>query len=391
MRYYIIAGEASGDLHGSNLMKGLYAQDKDAVIRFWGGDLMEAVWKENKPSCDSGLAMHYRQGAVMGFVEVLTKAKKLLNNLKECKKDILNFKADVIILIDYPGFNFKIAKFAHEKKIPVHYYIAPKVWASREGRIEKLRKFVDKLFIVFPFEVPYFKKHNIDATYLGNPLVDAIDNGEAFKYSREEWLRRNNLDDRPIIALLAGSRKSEINSMMPVLVEFSRELKKLGSYSNYQFIVAGAPARTIDDYSNYYDERDDIKVIFSQVQSIVKHSEAAVVNSGTASLETALLGTPQVVGYRMNPITYRIAQLIIKIKYISLGNLIVDKFAFKELIQNEFNTKNLITEVRKIIENEEYRQVMLDDYAEIKSLLGGGGASLRVAKAMIEELKQKGQ
>ena len=397
MKYYIIAGEASGDLHGSNLMKGIYSEDPQAKIRFWGGDLMESVWNvfQNTPSphltaSGTGLVRHYREGAVMGFMEVLSKARRLLGNVSFCKNDILAWKPDVVILIDYPGFNFKIAEFAHKAGFKVFYYIAPKVWASREGRIKKLKAYVDKLFIVFPFEKPYFEAKGIEYIYKGNPLIDAVDGSRAMNESREEFLSRNGLEDRPVIAMLAGSRKPEISTMMPVLTEFAAKMHELPHYSGYQFIIAGAPARTMTDYEPWLNDqnRQYIKILFGETQPIIRHAEAAVVNSGTASLETALFGTPQVVGYITNPITYRIARMIVKIKYISLGNLIVDKLAFKEFIQDDCNADALVTEIRELIENKERREKMLDDYADIRNALGGTGASSAVAKAMIEELRK---
>ena len=388
MKYYIIAGEASGDLHGSNLMKGIYAEDPQAEIRFWGGDAMASVWK-NTPDLRSGLVRHYKEGAVMGFVEVIAKAGKLLGNVKFCKKDILEWKPDVVILIDYPGFNFKIAEFAHKAGFKVFYYIAPKVWASRERRIEKLRKYVDKLFIVFPFEKPYFDSKGIEYIYKGNPLVDAVDGSEAMNESKQDFLSRNSLPDCPFIAMLAGSRKAEISTMMPVLTEFAAKMHNLTEYSDYKFIIAGAPARNIEDYSAWLTEENSkyITILFGQTQSIIRHAEAGVINSGTASLETALFGTPQVVGYIINPITFWLAKKIIKIKYISLGNLIVDRLAFKQFIQHDCNADALVTELRDLIENQERRNAMLSEYAEIRALLGGTGASAAVAKAMIEELK----
>ena len=416
MKYYIIAGEASGDLHGSNLMKGIYAQDPEAQIRFWGGDLMSMVWAGAQNHATplaagggahstgvggvvlstsphhaeqiGGLVRHYKEGAVMGFVEVLAKARKLLGNVDYCKKDILSWNPDVVILIDYPGFNFKIAEFAHKAGFKVFYYIAPKVWASRERRIKKLKAYVDKLFIVFPFEKQYFDAKGIEYIYKGNPLVDAVDNSKAMNESREEFISRNNLPDRPVIAMLAGSRKGEISTMMPVLTEFAAKMKQLPQYSDYQFIVAGAPSRNIKDYEQWMteDNKDYVKILFGETQSILRHAEAAVVNSGTASLETVLFNTPQIVGYITNPITYWIAKKIVKIKYISLGNLIVDRLAFKEYIQDDCNSDALVTEVRKLIEDKEYRQQMLDNYADIRNELGGSGASAAVAEAMIKEL-----
>lgn len=394
MKYYIIAGEASGDLHGSNLMKGLYAEDPQAAVRFWGGDLMHSVYKNCEglrpagPAEGSGLVRHYKEGAIMGFWEVFRKAGMLLGNVRFCEKDIMDWKPDAVILIDYPGFNFKIAEFAHRHGFKVFYYIAPKVWASREGRIKKLRKYVDKLFIVFPFEIQYFRKKGIDFIYKGNPLVDAIDGSAASKETRQEFLERSGLPDKPVIAMLAGSRKGEISTMMPVLREFAERMASLPRYSGYQFIVAGAPARSMGDYAPYLKGCSaDIKVLFGQTQSIVKNAEAAVVNSGTASLETVLLGTPQVVGFIMGSrITYAIARKIVKVKFISLGNLIIDRQAFKEFIQEDCNAGNLVAEVRALIEDGAYRRKMLSEYDCIRKALGGKGASAAVAKAMIEEL-----
>jgi lipid-A-disaccharide synthase len=317
------------------------------------------------------------------------KARKLLGNVAFCKQDILAWNPDVVILIDYPGFNFKIAKFAHKAGFKVFYYIAPKVWASREGRIRKLKKYVDKLFIVFPFEKPYFESKGIEYIYKGNPLVDAVDGSRASLESREDFLQRTSLPDKPIIAMLAGSRKGEISTMMPVLTEFASKMHALPEYSGYQFLIAGAPSRQMADYSAWINDenRSYVKVIFGETQSIIRNAEAGIINSGTASLETALFRTPQVVGYIMNPITYWIAKRIIKIRYISLGNLIVDRLAFKEFIQNDCNADALVKEIRELIENQDRRQAMLDEYAAIRSALGGSGASAAVAKAMSDCLK----
>ena len=425
MRYYIIAGEASGDLHGSNLMKGIYAEDPQAEIRFWGGDLMESVWAESESVCPvtgreggfkdnpshscgagpspcgqggstvfetalpSGLVRHYKDGAIIGFVEVFVKARMLLGNVSFCKKDILQWKPDVVILIDYPGFNFKIAEFAHKAGFKVFYYIAPKVWASREGRIKKLKAYVDRLFIVFPFEIPYFTKKEIPFIYKGNPLIDAVDGSRAMNETKEDFLKRNSLEDKPIIAMLAGSRKGEISTMMPVLTEFAAKMKGLPQYADYQFIIGGAPARSMSDYEPWLTEenRKYIHVLFGETQSIIRHAEAAVVNSGTASLETVLFNTPQVVGYIGNPLTYQIAKKIVKLKYISLGNLIIDRGAFKEFIQDDCNPNMILKEIRLLLEDKQYREKMLSDYADIRNALGGSGASAAVAKAMLEELK----
>ena len=383
MKYYIIAGEASGDLHGSNLMKGIYAEDPHADIRFWGGDLMKSVGGE--------LVRHYKEGAIIGFVEVFVKARMLLGNVSFCKKDIKEWNPDVVILIDYPGFNFKIAEFAHKAGFKVFYYIAPKVWASREGRIKKLKAYVDKLFIVFPFEIPYFTRKGIPFVYKGNPLIDAVDGSRAMNETRADFLKRNSLEDKPIIAMLAGSRKGEINTMMPVLTEFAAKMKSMPQYAGYQFIIGGAPARTRSDYEPWLTEenRKYIHILFGETQSVIRHAEAAVVNSGTASLETVLFNTPQVVGYIGNPLTYQIAKRIVKLKYISLGNLIIDRGAFKEFIQDDCNPDMILKEVRSLLEDQDYRSEMLSDYADIRNALGGSGASAAVAKAMLDELRPK--
>ncbi len=388
MKYYIIAGEASGDLHGSNLMRGLYQEDPAADIRFWGGDLMNEVYKEHQDGV--GLVQDYKDGAIIGFIQVALKARSYFEKFKRCFADISSWNPDVVILIDYPGFNFRVAEWAHNKGFKVYYYIAPKVWASREGRIKKLKAFVDKLFIVFPFEIPYFTKKGIDFIYKGNPLIDAIDNSVALKESREEFLRRNSLPDSPVIALMAGSRTGEISSMMPVFMEFADKMHALPEYADYQFIVAAAPSRSMSDYSKYVSGREAyVKVVFGQSYAVLRHAAAAVVNSGTASLETALIGTPQVVAYKGASINFVIAKQIIKIRFISLGNLILNRTCFRELLQFYFTPDNVLQEVLRMIEDTEYRENMLAGYQEIRNALGGRGASAAVAKAMIEELRKR--
>lgn len=388
MKYYIIAGEASGDLHGSNLMRGLYQEDSAADIRFWGGDLMNEVYKEHQDGV--GLVQDYKDGAIIGFIQVALKARSYFEKFKRCFADISSWNPDVVILIDYPGFNFRVAEWAHNKGFNVYYYIAPKVWASREGRIKKLKAFVDKLFIVFPFEIPYFTKKGIDFIYKGNPLIDAIDNSVALKESREMFLRRNSLPDSPVIALMAGSRTGEISSMMPVFMEFADKMHALPEYADYQFIVAAAPSRSMSDYSKYVSGREAyVKVVFGQSYAVLRHAVAAVVNSGTASLETALIGTPQVVAYKGAAINFVIAKQIIKIRFISLGNLILNRTCFRELLQFYFTPENVLQEVLRMIEDTEYRENMLAGYQEIRNALGGRGASAAVAKAMIEELRKR--
>ena len=384
MRYYLVAGEASGDLHGSNLMRGLYARDPEADIRFWGGGLMDAVYRENQQG--SGLVCDYREGAVLGIWEVIVQSRKLLRRVRFCEEDIAAWKPDVLILIDYPGFNFRIAEFAHKAGFKVFWYIAPKVWASREGRIRKLKAYVDKLFIVFPFEIDYFKRKGVDSIYRGNPLVDAVDRSEALHESREAFLRRHGLEDKPVIALLAGSRSGEIKTMMPTFMQMAARLHGMPEYAGYQFLIAAAPSRTREDYDLAGND-GFVQVVSGDTYGVLHHARAAVINSGTASLEAALIGTPQVVGYRTSALTALVARIILKIKYVSLANLILDRGAFHELLQEDFTTDRLVAEVRRLVEDEGCRSRMMADYAEVRELLGGTGASESVAEAMIEELR----
>ena len=377
MRYYIIAGEASGDLHGSNLIKGLRSEDPEASFRLWGGDLM---YKAAECSREAVLVKHYREGAVMGLTDVLAKGRKLIANLKMCKADIMAWRPDAVILIDYPGFNMKIAEFCHNTGIKVFYYIAPKTWASREGRNRKLKAWVDKLFIVFPFEKEYFSSRGIQYEYVGNPLLDAVDNHE---YCRPVEGR--------YIAFLAGSRKGEISRMMPVCMEIADRLSSLPQYSGYRFVIAGAPARTPEDYLPYMQGRSNVDLVFGKTYDILKFADAALINSGTASLEAVLVGTPQVVGWSTSALTFFAAKHILRvtdrIKYISLGNLCINKAAFRELIQDDFNPQEAADELRRLIEDKEYRASMLEDYAKIRESLGGSGASIKLAKAIIKELQ----
>lgn len=390
MRYYIIAGEASGDLHGSSLMKGLYECDPHAQIRFWGGDRMLSVY-ESHPCEGGGLARDYRAGAIMGFVEVLVKARKLLGNLSDCKKDILAFQPDVVILIDYPGFNLQIAQWAHSKGLKVFYYIAPKVWASREGRIEKLRRYVDMMFIVFPFEKAYFDSKNLPYIYCGNPLVDAVADSPALAVSRDELRKSLGLDkDKPLIAMLAGSRMGEISTMMPLIRETVDILSATPALEGCQFVIAGAPGRKEEDYGEF--DRKRIRIVFGKTQEVVRAADAAMINSGTASLEAVLLDTPQVVAYRVkSKISYWLAKnFLFKGSYISLGNLCLNKLAFKELYRYEdCIAPNIAAELKRIMTDSEYRQIMLDDYAQIRASLGEKGASKAVAARMVELLSGK--
>lgn len=370
MKYYLIAGEASGDLHGSNLIKGLRAEDPEAAFRFWGGSLMLDA------SCGGTLVKDYKEGSVMGISDVLAHAGKLLGNVRFCKRDILDWKPDVVILIDYPGFNMKIARFCHEAGIKVFYYIAPKTWASRESRNRKLKAWVDKLFIVFPFEIDYFTRKGIPFIFKGNPLIDAIDG--------HDYVRP--VEAGGYVALLAGSRKGEISRMMPVCMEVADRLEKEGR----RVVIAGAPSRTAEDYLPWIGERKNVDLVFGRTYDVLKYADAAIINSGTASLEAALIGTPQVVCWSTSALTAFIARNIFHvldhIKYISLGNLCIDKFAFKEFIQEDFTADNVHEELNNLLNDSAYRQKMLDDYAAIRRTLGGSGASRAVARAMLNEL-----
>ena len=375
MRYYLIAGEASGDLHGSNLVKGLLAEDPEAVCRCRGGELMQAAGAE--------VAAHYREGAVMGFTDVLGKAGKLLRGLRDCKQDILAWKPDVVILIDYPGFNMRMAEWCHARGIRVFWYIAPKTWASRSGRNRKLKAWVDRLFIIFPFEIPYFTEQGVPFIYRGNPLVDAVDTHEYVRPVEGRY-----------IALLAGSRKGEISRMMPVLMDTADRLSALPGWEDVRFVIAGAPARSEADYQPFIAGRKNVSLLFGRTYDVLKFADAAIINSGTASLEAVLVGTPQVVAWNTSPLAIWLGRHVLRIqdhiKYISLGNLCVDREAFRELIQEDFTPEAASDEVRRLVEDAAYRDRMLADYAEIRRLLGGSGASRAVARAMIEEIRKRG-
>ncbi len=367
MRYYLIAGEASGDLHGSNLLKGLKAEDPGSAFRFWGGDLMSEAAGGIAP------VRHYKDGAVMGIAEVLAKAGRLKRNLEFCKQDIAAWKPDAVILIDYPGFNLQIARFCHERGMKVLYYIAPKTWASRPGRNRKIKAWVDKLFVVFPFEEEYFSKQGIPFVFRGNPLLDAVDCHEYVRPCEEEYL-----------AVLPGSRNAEISRMMPVCMEVADRI-------GMKVLVAGAPSAAPEDYAPYIDGRSNVSVLFGRTYDILKYAKAAIVNSGTASLEAALTDTPQVVCWSSSALTFFVADKLFgvrrRIKFVSLGNLCLGRQVCRELIQGDFNLQAVEEEVRKLLDDEDYRNDMKAGYALIRKALGGSGASRAVARAMIEELK----
>lgn len=393
MKYFIIAGEASGDLHGSNLIKGLKQADPDCIIKCWGGDLMKEAGGE--------LLSHYKDTAVMAFFEVLTKMGKILRNFKKCHKDILDFNPDVVILIDYPGFNFRIAKFAKKKGFRVFYYIAPKIWAWKEGRGKRLKKYVDRLFIIFPFEIDYFKRRwQIDAIYKGNPLLDSIESNPYMKEDRQAFVdrisemtgKKYSADDK-FIALLAGSRRTEISYQLPVMLDTIR------AFPSYKFILAAAPSIPEEFYRKHIQKycakkgidpsEISLPAVYGQTYPIMKNSEAAIVNSGTASLEAALIGVPQMVSYLGSEISYIIAKQLVKgVKYISLANLILDKLIFKEFIQHDATLENVSAELHRLLEDKPYIESMKADYQKVHQLLGGGGASKAVAEAMVEEYRK---
>jgi lipid-A-disaccharide synthase len=366
MKYYIIAGEASGDLHGANLMKALYVKDPSAEIRFWGGDLMQQV--------GGTLVKHYRELAFMGFVEVLLNLKTILNNIAVCKKDIAQFQPDVLIFIDYPGFNMRIAKWAKERSIPTHYYISPQIWAWKESRIKAIKRDVDAMYVILPFEKDFYeKKHHFPVHFVGHPLIDAIANRD--EVSDEVFRTENRLSNKPIIALLPGSRKQEIVKMLSVM------LSVVEDFPAYQFVIAGAPSQ---DYSFYepFLTNENVQFISNKTYDLLSHSYAALVTSGTATLETALFNVPEVVCYKGSWISYQIAKRIITLKYISLVNLIMDEEVVKELIQENLTTAQLKSELHHIL-NLENRKKLADTYVRLKQNLGGEGASLKTATLIV--------
>lgn len=376
MRYYIIAGEASGDLHGANLMKGIKNHDPQAEFRFWGGDKMAEVGGKDS------LAMHYKQASIMGFVEVLMNLRTIKRHMDYCKRDILAFKPDVIIHIDYPGFNLAIAKFAKRHGFKTFYYIAPKVWAWKESRVKLLRRWVDKLFIIFPFEIEYFRKHGIEGFYAGNPLMDSIAQRRGAIPERGEFFAKNGLENRPTIALLSGSRSSEIKYNLPVMVSASRLLPE------YQFVVAGVSWLDKSLYDKYLNG-SNVKIITDQTYELLNHSDGALVTSGTATLETALLGIPQVVCYRFSAISSAIARLLVKIKWVSLVNLVMQRSVVCELLLHNFTAENAAAQLRAVIPGGEKHQKLIEDYAQLRAAIGEDGASDRFAAEMVRILKSR--
>ena len=377
MKYYLIVGEASGDLHASNLMKALMAEDPEAEFRFFGGDLMTAV--------GGTCVKHYRELAYMGFIPVLLHLRTIFSNMDRCKHDIEAWKPDVLILVDYPGFNLKIAAYIKKHtQIPIYYYISPKIWAWKEYRIKNIRRDVDKLFSILPFEVDFFNGHHYPVDYVGNPCVDAVDSFlRTDTETKEQFCQRLNLESsRPIIALLAGSRKQEIKDNLSRMMEASR------SFPQYQFVIAGAPGIDPEFYSHYLS--DGAKIVFGETYRLLRHSEAALVTSGTATLETALFRVPQVVCYytAVGKLVSFLRRHILKVKYISLVNLVSGSEVVTELVADGMTVDNIRRELSTIIEGGSRRMQMLSDYDRMIQILDAPGASERTAKLMVKYLKK---
>jgi len=370
MKYYLVAGEASGDLHGANLMKALKEHDEQAEFRFFGGDLMQAE--------GGTLVKHYADMAFMGFIEVALNLNAILKNLKFCKHDIAAWRPDVLILIDFPGFNLKIAEFAKNNNLLVCYYISPKVWAWNQKRVLKIKRIVDHLFCILPFEVDFYKAWGMEVDYVGNPLLDAV---AAFKPDKS-FITSNKLSSKKIIALLPGSRKQEISRLLPEM------LGAIDQFPDHQFVIAGAPSFT-EDYYRQFIIGKETPVLFNATYDLLNNADAAIVASGTATLETALFNVPQVVVYKGHPVSIGIARLVVKIKFISLVNLIMDKLVVKELIQQDCSTENIIAELDKIIDNKNYRNRMMSDYEELDVKMGKPGASAKTAELIIKYTTKK--
>jgi len=368
MKYYIIAGEASGDLHGSNLVKELKKLDPSAAIRCWGGDKMQAAGGE--------LVKHYRELAFMGFAEVVRNLRTIFRNLAFCKQDILQYQPDTLILIDYPGFNLRIAKWAKEQGLKVIYYISPQVWAWKEGRVKMMKECIDKMLVILPFEKEYYKNNwNWDVEYVGHPLVEVVE-------SQQSEGRSQDLPGKPIVALLPGSRKQEILKKLPVMLEVSK------TFAEHQFVVAKAPGVEESFYDELLRSYNNVSYVSNQTYNLLMQAKAALVTSGTATLETALFGVPEVVCYKGSYLSYQIGKRLVKVKFISLVNLIMDKLVVKELIQDAMTVENLKHELNELLTNKERQQQLQNDYAALKTLLSeGGNASAKAAHSIVHFLR----
>ncbi|OPZ99689.1 MAG: Lipid-A-disaccharide synthase [Bacteroidetes bacterium ADurb.Bin408] len=371
MRYYIIAGEASGDLHASNMMKALGLCDKEAVFRCWGGDRMKDAGGE--------LVKHYKDLAFMGFLEVVMNLRTIMHNFKLCETDLLLFKPDALILIDYPGFNLRMARFAHQHHIPVYYYISPQVWAWKASRVRLISKVVRRMCVILPFEEAFYARYNYKVDFVGHPLIDALEN-EHNDSSARTFNDTYSIGDQPLIALLPGSRLQEIKKMLPLM------LKATTFDAGYQYVVCAVESIDISVYNDIC-KGSHVKIITNDTYNVLRHAHAAMVTSGTATLETALFNVPQVVCYNAGYLSYVIAKNLVKLKYISLVNLIMDKKVVTELIQSDFNANRLLTEMKLITGNTNERKQMLENYATLRQKLGGGGASANTAAIIYEDLK----
>jgi lipid-A-disaccharide synthase len=373
MKYYIIAGEASGDLHGANLMRGLKLYDPQATFRCWGGDHMVAAGGD--------LVKHYRNHAFMGFVEVIKNLGAIWQNIDYCCQDIVQYAPDVVILIDYSGFNLRIARFAKENGFTTCYYVAPQIWAWRQGRIKKIKKYLDKVFVILPFEIAFYQKHGYQAEYSGHPVLDAL--AQAPVKSRAEFLEAHQLPNRPTVALLPGSRKQEVLAKLPLM------LSVISKFPDHQFVVAAVGALPGSLYESIMAPWPQARLVTDDTYSLLKASEAALVTSGTATLETALLGVPEVVCYKTGTVTYQILKRLISLPYISLVNLIMEKEVVKELIQDALTTPQLVHYLHELLYDPERKASILADYQQLREKLGGEGASVRNAEKLNRFLAEK--
>lgn len=375
MKYYLIAGEASGDLHGSNLMHQLKKEDTETEFRFFGGDLMQKAGGD--------LVKHYREMAFMGIVNVVLNLKTIKRNLQLCKKDILQFQPDVLILIDYPGFNLRMAEFAKKQNIKVFYYISPKIWAWKEYRIKKIRAFVDEMFTILPFETEFYKNHGMDVHYVGNPLLDSIESFRKIALTENEFSEKNKLDERPIVSLLAGSRVQEIQKNLPLMVKISE------FYPDFQFVVAGVKSIEEKLYQKYL-AHSDVKIIYDQTYDLLNNAHTALVASGTAALETALFYVPQTVIYKVEGgwvVDFIMRNFVFNMAGVSLPNIIMNREIVREYIQVQMTLKNVKSEMYKLLYDKQYRNKILEDYSRLEKLMGEPGCSERAAKKMVELLK----
>lgn len=372
LKLYFIAGEASGDLHGSNLMKALRKHDPTIDFRFWGGDLMEKI--AGKP------VKHIKELAFMGFIEVLFNLRTILRNITICKEDILAYKPDALVLIDYPGFNMRIAAWAKAHNIKVYYYISPQIWAWKQNRVHKIKRTVDHMFTILPFEKAFYQKFDFKVEYVGHPLLDAIEQYKEETFSEANFRQKWDLSDQPIIAVLPGSRKQEVSVKLPIMLQAVQE------FHQYQIVIAGAPSLDVSFYAPLIANHN-VKIIHGATYDVLASSEAAVVTSGTATLETALLDIPEVVCYKASPISYAIAKRLVKIKFISLVNLIMDREVVRELIQYECNARQINEELKLLLKGGAKREKVLADYEIMRQNLGGGGASEKVAQSLLKTIR----